>query len=43
VLRKALPDGLYGTELDLRSLSPGVYVIRVTASGGVYFTKFEKQ
>jgi aminopeptidase N len=38
---KSLPDGLYGTELDLRSLSAGIYVMRVTASGGVYFTKFE--
>jgi hypothetical protein len=43
MLRKELPEGLYGSEVDLRSLSSGMYVMRVTASGGDYFTKFEKQ
>jgi aminopeptidase N len=43
LLSKELPDGLYGTELDLRAFSNGIYVMRVTASGGVYFTKFEIQ
>jgi hypothetical protein len=42
-LSRQIPGDLYGGAVDIRSLSSGVYVMKVTASGGIYITKFEVQ
>jgi aminopeptidase N len=42
-LSRQIPGDLYGGAVDIRSLSSGVYAMKVTASGGIYITKFEVQ